>query len=131
MEYHLKIIGSLLIVLALLHLFFPKYFNWKHELDSLSVINRQIMYIHSFSIAFVVFLIGFLCLTSSSELLSTTLGKRICLGIGIFWITRLLIQFFGYSRETWEGKSFETTMHVLFSLFWTYLSTIFILACLG
>jgi len=127
MELHLKIIGILLIILALLHFSFPKYFNWKQDLSSLSIINRQLMYVHSFFIAFIVFLMGLLCLTSSNELLITTLGKRISLGLGIFWSVRLCIQFFGYSSKNWKGKSFETTVHVLFSLFWAYLSAIFIL----
>lgn len=128
MDIHFRIIGSLLIVLALLHFSFPKYFNWKQELSSLSIMNRQIMYVHSFFIAFVVFLVGLLCLTSSSELISTTLGKRISLGIGIFWAARLIIQFFGYSSKIWKGKLFETTVHIIFSLFWAYLTTIFMYA---
>jgi len=89
--------------------------------------NRQLMYVHSFFIAFVVFLMGLLCLTSSNELLTTTLGKRISLGLGIFWSVRLYIQFFGYSSKNWKGKSFETTIHVLLSLFWAYLGAIFVL----
>ena len=131
MELHFKIIGVLLILLGLLHFVFPKYFSWKQQLSSLSIINRQIMYVHSFFIALVVFLIGLLCLTSSDELLRTALGKRICLGIGIFWIARLYVQFFGYSPKIWKGKSFETTVHILFSIFWAYLSVIFIMTYLA
>lgn len=127
MDIHLKIIGSLLIVLALLHFYFPKYFNWKQELGSLTIMNRQLMYVHSLFIAFAVFLIGLLCLTSSGELISTTLGKRISLGIGIFWGARFLVQFFGYSSKIWKGKVFETTVHILFSIFWAYLTVIFML----
>jgi hypothetical protein len=126
MEIHIKIIGSLLIVLALVHGIFPKYFKWKQELSKLSIANRQIMYVHSFFIALMVFLVGLLCLSSSGELINTPLGKRISLGIGIFWGARLFIQFFGYSSRLWKGKSFETTVHILFSLFWTYLTAIFI-----
>jgi hypothetical protein len=125
MELHLKIIGTLLMVLAFIHVLFPKYFNWKQELNTLSIINRQLMYVHSFFIAFVVLLIGVLCLTSARELIGTTLGKRISLGLGLFWTTRLFIQFFGYSSKIWKGKTFETTVHILFSLLWAYLSMIF------
>tara|TARA_R110000737_G_scaffold217581_1_gene233983 strand:- start:720 stop:905 length:186 start_codon:yes stop_codon:yes gene_type:complete len=48
MEVHLKIIGVLLMALALVHIIFPKYFNWKEELKSLSLINKQMMTIHTF-----------------------------------------------------------------------------------
>jgi len=89
--------------------------------------NREMMYVHTFFIAFTLLLIGVLCLTSSKELVETALGKRISLGLGIFWIVRLYVQFFGYSSKTWKGKPFETIVHILFSIFWTYLSAIFIL----
>jgi hypothetical protein len=131
MEPHLKIAGILLIILALLHVFFPRYFNWKQELSSLNMMNRQMMYVHAFFIAFVVFLMGLLCLTSAIELTTTAFGKRISLGLGIFWATRLFIQFFGYSSLLWKGKIPETTVHVLFSILWIYLSAVFLLAYLA
>lgn len=131
MKLHLYIIGTLLIILALIHVFFPKYFQWKEELSSLSLINRQMLYVHSFFIAFIVFLMGLLCLTSSDELLSTLLGKRISLGLGVFWTVRLIVQFFGYSSRTWKGNSFRTVVHILFSILWTYLSVVFVMVWLG
>ena len=130
MEIHLRLVGILLILLASLHFFFPRYFNWRQELSSLTLINRQLMYVHSFFIAFVIFLMGLLCLTSATELLTTNFGKRISLGLAIFWLVRLGAQFFGYSSKTWRGRSLETTIHILFSLFWIYLVTIFVLAYL-
>ena len=126
MELHIKIIGTLLIVLALFHIIFPKYFNWQKELSSLSLINRQVMYVHTFFIAFGVFLMGLLCVTSSSELIETNLGRKIVLGLGVFWTIRLVIQFFGYSPKLWRGKTFETIVHVLFSAFWGYISFVFL-----
>lgn len=128
MEIHFKIIGTLLIVLSFIHLAFPKYFNWNEELGPLSLINRQMMYVHTFFIAFVVLLIGILCLTSSDELVSTALGKKIDLGLGIFWLARLFIQFFGYSSLLWKGKSLETGIHILFSLLWIYFTAVFLAA---
>lgn len=126
MEIHYRIIGALLIALALVHVIFPKYFNWKEELKSLSLINRQMMTVHTFFIALVVFLMGLLCLSSATELIETKLGKTVSLGLGIFWAIRLVIQFFGYSAELWKGKTFETVVHIFFSLLWTYLSVVFL-----
>jgi len=126
MEIHYKIIGVLLIALAGVHIFFPKYFNWDKELRSLSLINRQMMKVHTLFISLTVLLMGLLCLTSSAELIQTNLGKKISLGLGIFWTVRLFIQFFGYSTDLWKGKKFETFVHIMFSLLWTYLSIIFL-----
>ncbi len=130
MLVQLKIIGGLFILLAFLHVFFPKYFHWKQDLAPLSLINRQMMYVHLFFIALLVFLLGLLCLTSADALLNTQLGKRISLGLGLFWAIRLYVQFFVYSPKLWKGKRFETSMHILFSLFWAYVSTIFIIISL-
>ena len=125
MEIQLKIIGFSLIVLAFVHVIFPKYFDWVNELKPLSLVNREMMYIHTFFIALAVFLSGLLCFTSPTELVQTVLGKRICLGLGIFWGIRLVIQFVGYSAELWRGKTFETTIHIVFACFWAYLTFIF------
>lgn len=126
MEIHIKIIGVILIALSLVHVIFPKYFNWDVELKSLSLINQQMMKVHTFFIALTVFLMGVLCLTSSYELITTALGKKISLGLGIFWTIRLFTQLFGYSSTLWKGKRFETTVHIVFSAFWIYLSVIFL-----
>lgn len=126
MEIHFKIIGVLLMALALVHAIFPRYFNWEQELKALSLINRQMMTVHTFFIALTVFLMGLLCLTSPSELIATPLGKKVALGLGIFWTFRLVIQFFGYAPELWKGKPFETVIHIVFSLLWAYLSIVFL-----
>jgi hypothetical protein len=125
MHLHLKIIGILLIALALVHVIFPKYFNWDKELGSLSLINRQMMIVHTFFISLLIFLMGLLCLTSTNELIGTNLGKKISFGFGIFWTARLFIQFLGYSSKLWKGKTFETLVHILFIFLWSYLSFIF------
>ena len=114
------------MTLALLHSVFPRYFNWEKELKSLSLINQQMMSIHTFFIALTVFLMGMLCLIATNDLIETHLGKTICLGFGIFWTSRLVIQFFGYSSILWKGKRFETIAHILFLILWAYLSIVFL-----
>lgn len=126
MEVHFKIIGYLLVALALLHVGFPRRFEWEIELKPLSLLNRQMMYVHTFFVALVVLLMGLLCITSAPELNTTPLGHRITLAMGIFWGLRLVIQFFGYSSELWRGKRFETIVHIVFSLLWTYVTGVFL-----
>ncbi|WP_460555570.1 hypothetical protein [Hymenobacter daeguensis] len=131
MVVQLKAIGFLLVILALLHVAFARYFNWREEFAPVSLINRQMMYVHTFFVAFTVLLMGLLCLTSAAELVGTPLGRRLALGCGIFWLARLLVQFFGYSAQLWRGKRFETVVHVVFAGFWSYLSAVFLLVGLG
>ena len=126
MQIHFITIGVLLIALALVHIIFPRYFNWNRELKSLSLINRQMMTVHTFFIALTVFLMGILCLISGKELEETELGNKIALGLGIFWFARLFIQFFVYSPSLWRGKKLETSVHILFTCMWSYFSFIFL-----
>lgn len=130
MEIHLKIVGSLLIALALMHIVIPRYFKWEKELTSLSLITKQILYVHTFFIAFVVFMMGLLCLRYSHELVYDPFGRVISLGLFVFWLTRLVFQFFVYSPKVWRGKKFETMMHVVFTMVWTYFSSVFIFSYL-
>ncbi len=125
MELQLKITGVLLLALALLHACFPRYFKWGDELANISLLTRQVFYVHMFFIAFIVFLMGLLCISSGQELTGTPLGQKIAGGLFIFWLCRLLIQVFGYSPALWRGKGFETIIHLLFILLWSYLTLIF------
>ena len=126
MEVHFKIIGYLLIALALLHVGFPRRFQWEEELKPLNLLNRQMMYVHTFFVALMVLLMGLLCVTSATELHNTQLGHRVTLGLGVFWGCRLAIQFFGYSAELWRGKKFETAVHIVFAVLWAYLTFAFL-----
>lgn len=127
MGIHLKIVGSLCILLALMHIVIPKYFKWDKELTSVTLITKQILYVHTFFIGFMVFLMGLLCFFYSDELIETPLGRLICLGLFIFWFTRFIFQFWVYSPKVWRGKRFETTMHIIFSILWSYFGVVFFL----
>jgi hypothetical protein len=127
MELHIKIVGILHMLLALMHFILPNYFKWDKELTSVSLITKQILYVHTFFIAFTVFLIGLLCLLFSGDLITTSFGRTICIGLFIFWFTRLVFQFWVYSPKVWRGKKFETVMHAVFSGLWLYFSTVFFL----
>jgi hypothetical protein len=121
-----KIIGILLILLAIMHCFFPKRFEWKQELSGLNLLNKQMMYVHTFFVALTVFGMGMLSFFCAGELTGTPFGRKISIGIGIFWLVRLYFQFFVYSPELWRGKKFETIIHIFFSLLWAYLAFAFI-----
>lgn len=124
---NLQAIGISQILLALIHLGFEKRFNWKQEFTSLSLLNRQMTYVHTFFIAFTVFLNGLLCFFAAEHLVTPSpLGFYLLFGLSIFWITRLYTQFFVYKTELWRGKTFETTVHIVFSLIWLWYSLSFL-----
>jgi hypothetical protein len=118
---HLKIVGTLLLLLAFAHLFFPKRFGWKTDLAKLTLLNRQVFLVHAFFISLVLVLFGLLSLAYTGTILQPSPLARIVLaGLVMFWVARLFIQFFVYDARLWQGNHFNTTMHVFFSLMWTY-----------
>ena len=125
MKLQLELIGSAMILLALVHLAFPRYFAWKESLAGQTLLHRQVVKVHTFFIALTVFLMGLLCLTSARLLVDTVLGRRIALGLAFFWGCRLLIQLFGYSTKLWRGKPFETAVHVAATLAWVWFTAVF------
>jgi hypothetical protein len=131
MLIHLKVIGALLAALSLLHVFIPGYLDWKRDLKPLSLMNRQMMQTHMIFIAITVFGIGLLCLTSATEIIGTPLGRKIALGLSVFWALRLVFQFFVYSSELWKGKRFETFIHVMAVVFWIYMAVVFGMVGMG
>ncbi|MBV2227347.1 MULTISPECIES: hypothetical protein [Sphingobacterium] len=126
MELQIEIIGYLLILLSCIHVIFPKYFGWKEDLAPLQQINRSMMKVHTFFIALTVFLMGLLCVTSAEDLLQTELGRKICLGLGLFWLIRLFFQFFIYPSSLWKGRRLETVIHIVAIVFWVFLSYSFL-----
>jgi cytochrome c biogenesis protein CcdA len=129
LELHLKLAGLAMMVLGVAHVLFGPRFKWKEELERVSLLNRQIFYVHTFFIALVVALLGILAFFYTSALLEPTPLARVLLsGIVIFWGCRLLVQFFVYDASLWKGNRFNTRMHILFALLWLYLVSVFVWA---
>ena len=131
MALHLNIIGILLLLLAAIHVVLPRYLQWKRELATLSLINKQVMEVHTFFIALAVLLMGALCVYAADDMINTPLGHTLAFGLFVFWFARFLAQFFVYKRELWKGKRFETIVHVVFALLWAYMSVVFLLVSIG
>jgi hypothetical protein len=121
----IRMAGIGMLLLALLHTGFARQFGWKKELATLSLINRQLMWVHTFFIGLVLLLMGLLCLANAADLVSTALGRIVCYGFSFFWAVRLYFQFFVYAPLLWKGKLFETVMHVLFSMVWLLFTLLF------
>lgn len=127
---HLRITGVLLALLVMVNLLVPRRFHWREEMARLSLLNRQILQVHSVFIVLIVALFSALLLTCSDALLEPTrLSRAILVGLTIFWGLRMLMQWFYYSPAVWVGNRFNTVMHCLFSATWVYLTVKDRLAC--
>ena len=124
--FHFRLAGILQILLAFIHFFFPDRLNWREELDRLSPINRQIFWVHTFFLCLVLVLIGALSAFATSTLAAPSrLGTLVLGGIFLFWFLRLLFQWFVYDASLWRGKRFNTVVHILFTVLWSYLTGVY------
>jgi hypothetical protein len=129
LQIHLQIVGSLLVLLGLSHALMDRYFGWGKELAGISLLTRQIFYVHTFFIALGVVLGGVVSLAFPTELLRPApLNRAILASMSFFWLCRLLAQFFVYDGAIWRGNPARTRMHIAFSLLWCYVTAIYSLA---
>jgi hypothetical protein len=120
---HLQVVGALLMVLGASHVFFNRYFGWERELETVSLLTRRIFFVHTFFIGLGVALAGagsFFC--ANALLRHEALSRAILAGMAIFWLFRLLAQFFAYDSAIWRGDRFRTIMHAAFALLWCYVT---------
>jgi hypothetical protein len=62
LHLHLQIVGLLLTLLGVSHIFFNRYFGWSKELQAVSLLTRRVFFVHSFFVAMGVALSGLLTL---------------------------------------------------------------------
>ena len=121
MIVHLRIVGALMALLVVMHLFVPGRLRWREELARLSTINRQIFYVHTIFIVLLLALLAVLFAAYAEALLEPgPLSRAVLTGLTIFWTLRLLTQWFVYSPEVWRGNRFNTAVHAVISVVWIY-----------
>ena len=126
LSVHLQIVGVFLVLLGLSHACFNRYFQWQRELGRVSLLTRRIFYVHAFFIALGVMMAGAVSFLYADSLLRPgPLSRAILVGMTVFWLCRLLAQFFAYESAIWRGNRFRTSMHVVFSLLWFYITGVY------
>jgi len=122
----LRVAGVILLLLAVAHVPIATRLEWRADAQRLSPVNRQVMLVHAFFVALMVGLMGVLTLGWAEALvMPSALGKPVAAGLTLFWAARLYFQWFVYDRSLWRHRAFETRVHVLFTILWTYLTVVY------
>jgi hypothetical protein len=125
----LKIVGVLLVLLGVSHVFFNRLFGWEQELRCVSLLTRKVFFVHTFFIGLGVVLAGAVSVLCADALLRPgALNRAILAGMALFWLCRLVAQFVAYDSAIWGGNRFRSSMHVVFSLFWGYVTATYLWA---
>lgn len=123
MIVHLRIVGVLMVLLVVMHLFVPAKLRWREELARLSPINRQIFQVHTMFIVLLLAMFAVLFAGYAEALLAPgPLSRAVLGGLTIFWTLRLLTQWFVYSPEVWRGNRCNTAVHAVISVVWIYVA---------
>jgi hypothetical protein len=129
---NLRIVGALLVVLGLSHVFFVRFFGWEQELARVSLLTRKVFFVHTFFIGLGLVLNGAASFFCASQLLQPSALSRAVLGaMVVFWLCRMLVQWFVYDAAIWRGDTFRTIMHVVFSTLWIYVTATYGAALVG
>lgn len=129
---NLRIVGALLVVLGLSHVFFNRFFGWERELATVSLFTRKVFFVHTFFIGLGLVLIGAGSFFLANQLLQpSALSRAILIGMVVFWLCRMLAQWFVYDAAIWRGDAFRTAMHVVFSALWIYVTATYGAALAG
>jgi hypothetical protein len=120
--HHLQLCGALLIGLAAAHPHFARRFEWREELERLSLINRRIFQVHCGFIVLILVMFAALDVAAGTLLLKPTpLGAVVLGGMTVFWSVRGVVQFCVYDASLWRGHRAHTAAHIAFSVLWCYL----------
>lgn len=97
----------------------PTRLRWKEDLAKLTPFNRKLMWTYGGFTVLTIIAFGILTLALHAELLR---GDRAALGlasfIGIYWATRILVDFFYFRHADWpKGPGFAVGHILLVALF--------------
>jgi hypothetical protein len=129
---HLRVVGVLLLMLGVSHVFFNRYFGWERELENVSLLTRRIFFVHNFFIGLGVALAGAVSLFYADALLRPdALSRAILAAMVALWLCRLVAQFVAYDSAIWRGDRFRTFMHVAFAVLWSYVTSTYAVALIA
>ena len=126
---HLKLAGTGLILLAISHIGIARHLRWKEDFARVTLVNRQIFYVHCFFLMVILVLMGLLSIFYTAELLERSpLSRAVLVGLSVFWFIRLAFQWLVYDKSLWRGHGFNTAVHWFFTGVWLYLAAVYALA---
>jgi len=88
------------------HLFFWKLFDWKQDLGSLTPLNKSVMQVLNLSLMVVFLVFSYVSIFHADEILNTSLGKSILVGIASFGLLRAIQQVVFFDLKVLASKIF-------------------------
>lgn len=107
MKTPLLIGGLLHFVILIASALTPRVLDWRANLAALHPFLRRLFWVYGGFIVLVIVSFGLLTLLHADELASTApLARSICAIIAIFWLARLVVQFFVFDARPFLTSTF-------------------------
>lgn len=93
LELALRAAGVSMVALALFHLALWRMLDWGRETTALSPLSARVFAVHTFFVAFILFLLGLLSALAPDLLLApSALARWLLVGVVALWIARFVAQ---------------------------------------
>lgn len=126
---YIWVAGGVQLLIAASNFLLPSRLRYRENLSRLAPIVRQIFVVHSVYLVLILALFSALCFLYAPELAGgTPLGKFLSACLAMFWLLRILIQFFYYDPAIKKRNRFA---NFAFTAAISYLGGIFSAAAIG
>jgi hypothetical protein len=108
-------------------LFIPKALSWSSHLKNVQPLIRQMFWTYAGYILVINFCFGLISVLGSGELLNHSfLARSISLFIGIYWFSRIAIQFFYFDKSEAPKGTIYTLGEILLVIMFTTFSVAYL-----
>lgn len=118
-------VGHFVVLIASFQV--PARMKWHEDLAKLMPVNRKLMWTYGVFIVLTIVAFGMLTVALHDELLR---GDRAALGlatfIGVFWLTRLVIDFTYHTHADWPAGARFVVAHVLLAMLFVALTATYL-----
>jgi len=106
--------GIFNISFGILHLFFWRLFDWKHDLQKISYYNRVTIQVLNLRMIYVFLSVGLILILFRFDIMYSVIGNAILVGMLLFWFGRLIEQLIFLKEKS--VKVITLTFVIIFGL---------------
>jgi hypothetical protein len=122
----LQLAGLAQIVLATGSVAIPKVLGWNPELAKVQTLVKQMVWVHGAYILVINLCLGLVSLFAAHELLNCSQLAVLLTGfIAVYWISRVLTQFFYFDRQAFPKGFFNQLAEVVLVTLFIALSVVY------
>ena len=96
--------GFLWLAFFVFHIFFWKLFDWENDLENVTKTNKAIMQVLNLCLMLVFLIFAYISIFQTEELLTTSLGKTLLVGMVLFAVFRAIEQVIFFDLKNVRSK---------------------------